>query len=167
MKTDEKKIVASMQELAPVITDVISKGGVFPLTVKGISMHPFLHDSVDTAVFSSLDGRKIRRGDIILFRRKNGQYAMHRVCRVNQNGTFDFLGDNQMTVEPQISAEQLVAFVPQVIRNGKKVNCEKGFLRSFFTALMMFKMRFPKIYIRCIGFAVKLKSLLKRSDNAV
>lgn len=98
-------------------------------------------------------------GDLYMFRRADGSYAMHRLCRVNADGTFDFVGDGQMLVDKGITSEQLAAFVPGVRRNGKTINCERGIIRGLMTARMLVRVRFPRL----IAFASRVKRFVKGS----
>lgn len=159
MPEEKRNISVSMEKLAPVIIETVESGNLFPLTVKGNSMRPLLRDGVDTVFFASLSGHEPRRGDIVLYRRKNGVYVMHRVYRVNPDGTFDFAGDNQRDVEPGLNREQLLAYVPKANRSGKTVSCEKGFTHRFMVLYMMFRVRFPGLCTALTRFASKLKRL--------
>ena len=69
-----------------------------PVTVSGNSMCPFLHPG-DT-VFLSPAPQRLRRGQIVLFVRQNGRYILHRIHKVNPDGSFLMLGDNQCCAEP-------------------------------------------------------------------
>ena len=87
-----------------------------PLVVTGHSMTPFLIDGRDR-VFLSRVTRPVRRGDILLYRRRSGGYVLHRVYRV-QGGTFTMVGDAQRELEPGICPEQVIAIVTRVQRKG-------------------------------------------------
>lgn len=68
-----------------------------PVPVTGISMRPFLRTG--DFVHVALPGEKIRKGDILLFRRPNGQYILHRVIK-RKGDTYWMLGDSQLELEP-------------------------------------------------------------------
>ena len=65
--------------------------------VAGGSMIPFLHHG-DT-VYLDLPRFPVKRGDILLYTRPNGQYILHRVIQVNQDGSLWMAGDAQMELE--------------------------------------------------------------------
>lgn len=154
--------VFSMNVLYPVIADVISKGDLFSMTVKGNSMFPLLRDERDTVYFSSLEGRKIRRGDIVLHERRNGKFIMHRVYKVCNDGTLSIVGDNQAQIEHGVEPSQLRAYVPFVIRKGKKINCEKGALRHIMVAYMLFRTKCPWLAFNLLYLCVRFCRLFKR-----
>ena len=91
-----------------------------PLVVSGRSMTPFLIDGRDTVYLSRLE-RPARRGDILLYQRSGGQYVLHRVWKVEKDGTFTMVGDAQTELEPGIREEQIIAVVTLVLRKGKPV----------------------------------------------
>ena len=88
-----------------------------PVPVKGVSMRPFLRDG-DFAYLVSLP-RKLKRGDIVLFQRKNGQYVLHRIYKILKNGSYLLLGDSQLEPEP-VNAGQLRAKV-SFVRIGTEI----------------------------------------------
>ena len=73
-----KELDMSMSQLVDMLKNNPKMINEVCVTVKGTSMEPFLHDGKDLVFFSCLP-KKIRRGDILLFQRDNGSFAMHRV----------------------------------------------------------------------------------------
>lgn len=80
--------------------------------VTGGSMVPFLH-SGDTAFLDPLPP-KLRRGDIVLYRRANGDYVLHRICRIRRDGSFVMVGDAQQRLEILPSRDMIHGFVGSV-----------------------------------------------------
>ena len=101
-----------------------------PVPVKGVSMRPFLRDG-DFAYLVSLP-RKLKRGDIVLFQRKNGQYVLHRIYKVLKNGSYLLLGDSQLEPEP-VMEEQFRAKVSFVRCMGQE--CHPGSFKWWFFAV--------------------------------
>lgn len=89
-----------------------------PLVVSGGSMTPFLLNGKDTVYLSRLT-RPVRRGDILLYQRRNGAYILHRVWKVCSD-SYTMVGDAQMVLEPGIRDDQIIAIVTAVRRRGKK-----------------------------------------------
>lgn len=107
-----------MEQLAELITLQLENGGRARLTVTGSSMLPMLRsrrDSVELVPPSSLQ----EKGDIILYRRKNGQYVLHRIIALADQG-YICCGDNQASRE-LVEKTQLIAAVDGFVRNEK--NC--------------------------------------------
>lgn len=88
-----------------------------PLVVTGSSMTPFLVGGRDR-VFLSRVTRPVRRGDILLYRRRTGAYVLHRVYRAEEKG-YTMVGDAQTELEPGIRPEQVIAIVTRAQRKGK------------------------------------------------
>ena len=155
-----KQLSLPLKDIYPIMAETIQNGGEVYLTVRGNSMSPFLQDGRDQAVFVSPDQRTIRRGDIVFYQRDGGQFVMHRVYKVEKDGLVTMLGDAQWTLEPGIRQDQLRAFVPRVVRKGKEISCERGFLHGIMK-LYLFRIRFPKTARMGLG-AVSAFLKLKR-----
>lgn len=87
------------------------------IPVSGISMCPFLHPG--DQVFLELPQGKLKHGDVVLFTRPTGQYILHRIRKINADGSYTMMGDNQTWTEKVASAEQIHAKVVAVQRSGK------------------------------------------------
>ena len=96
---------------------VLADGMELPLVVSGSSMCPFLVPERDTVYLRAPD-RALRRGDIAFYRRANGQYVLHRICRV-RGGQFWFAGDAQDVREGPLPASCVFAYVTAVYRKGR------------------------------------------------
>lgn len=116
-----------------------------PLVVSGSSMTPFLRHHQDTVYLSRLT-RPVRKGDILLYRRDNGIYVLHRVWKTDRAG-FTMVGDAQAEPEPGIRPDQVIAIVTSAVCGGKRQ--APGSLRWEF---------YEKIWIR----AVSLRPFLHR-----
>lgn len=88
-----------------------------PLIITGNSMCPFLIGGRDTVYLSRLT-RPLRRGDAVLYQRRNGSYVFHRVYRVSEDG-ITMLGDAQTVPEPGIQPDQIIAIMTRAERKGK------------------------------------------------
>lgn len=141
----ERSIFIPWEELYIVIKEVIDDGKTFSMIGRGNSMRPFLKGSRDSVVFSSLTDRCICKGDIALYQRDSGQFVIHRVYAVDENGVMTFVGDAQWTLEPGIRPDQLRAYVTQVIRKKKVISCEKGFWRNLMMTYMDMRIDHPRI----------------------
>ena len=113
----------------PVLMELLDQGRQVTLTVTGGSMAPFLVHGRDAICFSRPKER-LRRGDMAFFRRADGSYIMHRVCRVSPEGYF-LVGDAQQAVEGPVAPEQVFAVVTKVRRKGRWIGPEDGWWRFF------------------------------------
>lgn len=76
----------------PEFVDMVDQGNEVLLVVVGHSMEPFLVHERDQVLLSPIT-REVRKGDIILYQREDGQYILHRICRIGADG-YDLVGDN-------------------------------------------------------------------------
>ena len=88
-----------------------------PLVISGSSMTPFLVHGRDTVYLSKVK-HPLKKGDMILYRRDNGAYVLHRICQVDGE-TYTLVGDAQTQLEPGVRQDQVLAVVNAVCRKGK------------------------------------------------
>lgn len=88
-----------------------------PLVISGGSMLPFLAHGRDTVYLSKVR-QPLKRGDMILYRRRSGAYILHRIFRV-EGDRYTMVGDAQTLLEPGIRPDQVLAQVTAVCRKGK------------------------------------------------
>lgn len=75
------------------IEDQLARGGRGFFQTVGDSMEPLLHNRRSTVVIEPKT-RRLRRWEVALFRRPDGQYVLHRVVRVVEGG-YLVCGDNR------------------------------------------------------------------------
>lgn len=122
MKAEIRTITTG--EAQAFLPSVLEGGGSVPLTVTGNSMLPFLKDKRDTVWLRETD--KPKRGQILLFRRQDGSFILHRLRRIRRDGTLVMNGDAQSWCEI-ISPDQVLACVTAFSRPGKKTVSADGF----------------------------------------
>lgn len=76
----------------PEFVDMVDQGNEVLLVVVGHSMEPFLVHERDQVLLSPIT-REVRKGDIKLYQREDGQYILHCICRIRADG-YDLVGDN-------------------------------------------------------------------------
>ena len=114
---EHKVKIMDPDQLIPQLLALLEDTPSVPLMVSGNSMIPFLHHGRDTVYLSKLTGSP-QRGDIVLYRRDSGNYILHRVYETD-GVFFTMIGDGQVSLEPEIRSDQLLAIVNSVRRNGK------------------------------------------------
>lgn len=115
-------------ELNAIIDDVISQleqGTEVLITGCGNSMKPFIENGEDKVVLEKIpNGKEIREGEIYLYKRSNGKYAIHRIFEVYEDSV-SAVGDAQYWVETDIPKSNLVAIVTRVIKkDGTNIDCK-------------------------------------------
>ena len=119
--------VVRMEELCPMIQELLAGGSTVQLTVTGISMRPMLMQRRDQ-VEMTMAPSKLQRYDIPLNQRKNGSYVLHRIVKVEKDGTYTCAGDGQTSLETGVKREQIIAIIQSFTRKGKTISCKnKGY----------------------------------------
>ena len=111
------KKLTSINDMIPLIEERIKSGGNVSFTPMGVSMYPMLRNGRDSVVLSPLPDR-LKKYDVILYRRANGKYVLHRIIGVGKKYTC--IGDNQYQKEKGIEHSQVIAVVSSFTRKGKE-----------------------------------------------
>ena len=130
MKHLEREV--SFAELMPLIEDSFEQGLSITLTVVGRSMRPLFFDKRDSVILSACDPYSLKRGDVPLYRRDNGQYVLHRIVQVCED-TYTLTGDAQWELETGLPKDHVVAVMTGFIRKGKRVDCQNFGYRIYTT----------------------------------
>lgn len=132
----------------------LKTNGIIVFTNKGDSMMPLLREGKDVMVIrAQKDG--FRKNDAVLYKRDNGQYIMHRITRLHDDGTYTIFGDNCMTGEI-VRPDQLLGVLTEVRKDGKTIKCtDRDYLRYvkfvpvrrfFFTIYRVTKKALKRLY---------------------
>ncbi len=117
-----KKRILSPDELMPEYIELLNEGAELPLSVSGASMLPFLYPGRD-AVWLTKPKEAFKRGDILLYRRSNGRWILHRLRKSDGDGLW-FSGDAQDELEGPIAADSVFAIALRARRKGKQIGTQ-------------------------------------------
>ena len=98
--------------------EVIKERGELIYTNVGDSMYPLIRPRdllvIQTPTFP------MKRYDIPLYKRDNGQYVLHRIIKVRRH---DYLlcGDNREWAEDGITDRHIIGVLTAIIRNGERI----------------------------------------------
>lgn len=107
---DTRQYVSMLREL-------VRDGKEVSMLITGSSMSPFLLTHKDTICFKS-PWRPLRRGDMVFYERLSGQFVMHRIYKVRNEGLY-IVGDAQHEIEGPVDPDQVFGLVTKVNRRGK------------------------------------------------
>lgn len=140
-----------MESLAELLSLQMESGGVARLVVTGSSMHPTLRHRRDAVFLRSVE-RELKRGDLILYRRANGRFVLHRIVSKPKGDMFFCAGDNQWQREV-VTASQVLAITDGFVRNKKNYAEDNLFYRSWVSFwIMLLPVRRPILSLRrCLG----------------
>ena len=109
-------IEVDTREYVTALKEMVEQGMEVSMTIFGTSMEPFLIDKRDKIYFQKPEG-KIKKGDMVFYRRESGAYVMHRVMKIKKHQYY-LAGDHQTFLEGPIGAQQIFAKVVAVERAG-------------------------------------------------
>ena len=142
------------EQLMPALVEMLEVTEPVPLVISGSSMTPFLVHGRDTVYLSKVK-QPLKRGDMVLYRRRSGAYILHRVYRA-EGDNHTMIGDAQTWLEPEIRGDQILAVVTAVRRKGKLL--QKGsFLWGFF----------EKVWIRMVPLRPAVMAAYTRMKKTV
>ena len=150
METDKEKRfdIFLMKDIETTLEDIFASGGTMTVYPKGTSMLPTLKEGRDSVELSSVS--KITPKEIYLYKRPNGEFALHRLLKV-ENNLLIFCGDNQLVLE-RVEKKQLLAYVSRVYHGEKEVSRKLSYRAFLFINSIWF--------FRRIG--IKWRKLKKR-----
>ena len=85
-------------------------------------MWPLLKEGESQVQLSVPDGRPLRKGDIVLYRRKDGTLVLHRIVRLSEPGTYVTCGDHQWKADEWVTEEQILAVAQGFFRKGHYID---------------------------------------------
>ena len=141
------------------IEQCLQELGYAVVPVRGTSMWPLLKEGKTRVQVEVKEGKQVRKGDIVLYRRKDGTLVLHRIIKVEYD-TFLVCGDHQWKQMEQVQEEQILAVAQGFFKNGNYIDEKTWWYRLY--------KRFwnGNLTIRrcCLAF-LRLSGLEKRSLN--
>ena len=134
-----------LDEMMPVVKECLANGKHVWFSPKGTSMLPMIRQGMDRVMLSSLPN-KLKKYDLPLYQRENGQYVLHRIVGVGE--TYTCVGDNQFELEADLSHEQMIALVTAFTRGTRKISVNSVFY---------------KLYCRFWHYSRSLRHLVRRA----
>ena len=143
-----RKLVAlnkiQLADYYPLIKETLDNGGTFTLTITGTSMYPFIVGNRDRVTLAPITG-ELKKNDLPLYRRKNGTFVLHRIVKVNKDGTYTCCGDHQWWLEKGLHREQMIGIATEYVRKGKKLT-NKNLLYKFYRMTWTWLLRYRKYF---------------------
>ena len=141
------------------VHQMLADSGEAFVRATGTSMMPLLHHLRDGVTIVPPD--RIRLGDIVLFDRKNGRHALHRVVCLGRD-TFSMAGDAQWHVETGLPRSQIVGVASIIHRDGKSIPASGFPMRAY--AIAAACLTYPRV---CLWRAVRpVVNLLRRRGRS-
>lgn len=122
-------IKAKSKDVFDIMDYLFDNGKTLWIVISGMSMYPFLRESLDMVELKRAEISDIKKGDIVLIKRLTDEFVLHRVVRKNKS-EFYIMGDAQQWLEGPISGKQLKAVVININRNNKVISCDSFLLKA-------------------------------------
>ena len=134
----------------------LERSGKLVYTTVGVSMRPLIRQDKDISIIEKPKGR-LKKYDVALYKRPNGQYVLHRVVKVLEDG-YVILGDNCCSKEFNIKDSQILGVLTSLNRGGKEIDFES------FGYKLYVRLRYAHYPVRVIIFKTKkiIRKLIKR-----
>ena len=139
--------------------DVIERDGRLVYTNVGDSMHPLIRQDRDLLIIEKPQGR-LKKYDVPLYKRDNGQYVLHRVLKV-RDSDYVICGDNRYSKEYGITDRHIIGVLTAVVRDGKEIPITNWRYRLY---VHLWRDLFPlrAVILKAKQFPKWLKRKLKR-----
>ncbi len=111
-----KVSLTDMADIVNLSMPFLEMGKEIKFTVVGNSMHPLFCNQRDKVIVAR--AQKVKKRDVILYRRQDGSYILHRVVGKGKLG-FKLCGDDQIAIEYPVKREDVVAVMTSFERKGK------------------------------------------------
>lgn len=111
-----------LEQAFPVIEEKLRSGGEVKFAPHGVSMLPLIRqgrDSVTISAVKELPGR----GDVVFYRRPDGNFVLHRIVGSDERG-YILCGDNQREKEYGVENPWIIGIMTSICRDGKEISCQ-------------------------------------------
>lgn len=137
-----------LDELMPLIREQLAEGKQVKFAPRGTSMLPMLRQGVDSVILSPLPD-KLKKYDLPLYQRQNGQYVLHRVIKAGE--TYTCMGDNQFVPEHGLRHEQMIAVVTAFCRGERQI-AVKSLSHRIYCRLWHYSRPVRHLWRRAVGW---------------
>ena len=125
----EKVIEGKSDYIFSYMDRLFDQGKTAWVVVTGMSMYPFLRENLDMVELTTAGFSSIKKGDIVLIQRLNGEFVLHRVIKKNPSNLY-IIGDAQQWLEGPILENQLKAIVINIRKGNKIISCNNRLLKA-------------------------------------
>jgi len=152
----------STHELLPVVNEMIQSGRKAVIPVTGNSMRPFIAGNRDKVILDK--AKRLKKGDVILFRNRHGDYILHRIYSV-RNNRYKTIGDYCIKGDGLVEPESIIGVAIAFLRKGKRISCSSPLWRIY-TYVWLALLPVRKYLIALHRAYIKAKTAIRQSGNA-
>ncbi len=143
-----------LNDMFPIIEEKLKSGGDVIFKPRGVSMLPLIRQGLDSVKVSPVKTPP-QVGDVIFYRRPDGQFVLHRIIGKDDSG-YVLCGDNQWIKEYGVKPQWIIGIMTAVERDGKTIeSCHPAYLRY----VKRLPLRRFRLKLRSIAGRIKRKIL--------
>lgn len=150
----------NLADFYPLIKETLDNNGTFSLTITGTSMYPFILGNRDKVTLSPITG-ELKKNDLPLYRRRDGAFVLHRIVKIEKDGTYTCCGDHQWWLEKGLKRDQMIGIATEYIRKGKHLT-NRNLIYRFYRMTWTWVLKY-----RWVVFAVqrRLRGLFRKKQK--
>lgn len=149
-----------MQKYEQDIEKLLAEGNIIQIKPKGYSMYPLLVPGRDEVLVAPADHFKLKRTDVVLYRRDESILVLHRIWK-RQGDRFYLVGDNQKEIEGPLRPDQIKGIMVGLVRNGRKISVKNPLYRMYAGIWLVMRPLRPVVS----KAVAKIKGLSKRKNR--
>ena len=127
MSSPDREI--GLDQLGAMAEEGLLNGQQVRMTVVGNSMYPLFRNRKDSVILSPIT-KRIQTRDVVLYKRSNGQYVLHRMIKRKGN-VYSANGDNQYWVESPLYPGQMIGVMTGFIRGEREFSGRTPWYRLY------------------------------------
>lgn len=112
------------------IEQCLKELGFAVVPTKGTSMWPLLIEGKCRVKIMAEEGKMLKKGDIVLYRRTDGTLVLHRIMKIEEDG-FRVCGDHQWKLDEKVQEEQILAVAQGFFINGNYIDEKTWWYRLY------------------------------------
>lgn len=153
---DNMSVIDRQQES---LENALKRDGFVMSTIMGVSMLPTLRQNRDRVIIEVPKGM-LKKYDIALYKRWDGQYVLHRVIDV-RNDVYVIRGDNTY-VDEFVSFDKVKGVVTHFVRGGKMIDVtEKEYSQYVRFLYRLYPIR--RVIWKCHVVGAEIKRIIKKT----
>lgn len=118
---ETKEYFVQLDSLMPLFRECLEQGRNVKFSPRGTSMMPMLRQGKDSVTLSPVPER-LKKYDLPLYQRDDGNYILHRVIAAGE--TYTCMGDNQFLKETDLRHDQMIALVTSFTRGKREYDTD-------------------------------------------
>ena len=99
--------------------------------IAGTSMMPLLKEGRDRVELKPYCHERLKKGDVVLYKKNDGTLVLHRIIRVENGEFFTVLGDHQFNNAERVNKNQIIAVACGFFIKGRYVTEKTRWYRMY------------------------------------